>query len=118
MRRAATPSKSGSSDVPVVIGHALPNDLKDGPLRSFHGCRYYLVYADHYSMLSLAIFLRSKVKVPDKLRQYPKEMRKLAPLFDKCSLTKELNSPIKKAMLLKSVPDRTQSSLKFALLTT
>ena len=103
IRRAATPSKSDSSDVPKF-----PTDLKDVPLKSFQGYRYCLAFVDHYSRLSLAYYLRSKKDVSNKLHQYHNEMRKLALLFDRCSLTEEHNSSIKKAMILKSVPKCTR----------
>ena len=75
--RNAVPSERKFSDPANHIGHTVSSDVKKVPFATFRGMKYAVTYVDHYSLLGMVFYVRSKADIYKTLDRYLREMRAL-----------------------------------------
>ena len=75
--RNAVPSERKFSDPATYIGHTVSSDVKSVPFATFRGMKYAVTYVDHYSLLGMVFYVRSKAEIYDTLDRYLREMKAL-----------------------------------------
>ena len=75
--RNAVPSERKFSDPANHIGHTVSSDIKSVPFATFRGMKYANTYVDHFTLLGMVFYVRSKAEIYDTLDRYLREMKAL-----------------------------------------
>ena len=75
--RSAVPHERKFSDPATCIGHTVSSDVKKVPFSTFRGAQYAVTYVDHYSLLGMVFFVRSKAEIYLTLERYLRAMKAL-----------------------------------------
>ena len=75
IQRSAVPHERKFRDPATYIGHTVSSDVKSLSATTFCGSKYVVNFVDHYSLLGLVYFVRSKADIYGVLEKYLADMK-------------------------------------------